>query len=661
MYGVPTIVRDPIRFPTAEQGNRNHPLPLDYDELSDAGQRLARLNAVSLQATPDEYLAAWQFFRRYYLAHEDAGFYDQFSESPSLHGQIVKDSVMRRAAAIVVPRGFAKSTILVEECTLLDVLSRPGMRVGFVKAKGAFVALAVSSMRRQLEHNAAIVDDFAHDFGGSLRPKRGDAVWDMHTLELTSRSVIWGIGIESKGRGLRSYKVVPDDVEHDPEGTTDRQALTEAFIYKLTRIYIPMLRRGSRLVLIGSLLDTDVFLYHVATTIEDPLFANKLWHRRVYGALDESGESVWKGAYPTEFLREQEIMMGPDGFAAEFLSNPAVRTDALLRVTPMTEYRIAGKSHAYLGAPHTSDALVEFTRTEGRVVSGAPEHLVETPTTAPLRKLLDDMLIFLTMDYAPTTSMRSDYSAIQVLGLDSRNDLWSLDLWVGRKTESVLLRIMWALAFRWQAKFVGVEAVGLQQSFVNQVVADRARLLTEERWVPRVIPIKYRSKASKETRIARLEWRFRLGKVKLPAHRRYEWPYRELFFEINHFSPNVRARHHDDALDTLSMSQELLTGRQARPHARNPAEETLVQALERGERYFPGTRVPLTLGLGPEQIPRSVLNTMREEHQRRQGANTLAAIRESIDADADAEQSLRDTQTALGLVGVDYYPEIYGD
>ena len=610
---IPTLVR-PIRFPGTSQGNLLYPLPADYRELSGDGQRQARINALCLQETPEDYVSAWSFFRNYYLKSPESHFYDQFMDSPPLHYHMIRDVALQDAAILVCPRGFAKSVIITEELSLMDVLVRPGFRIHIVKSKGDFVTDAMDKFRTQLEENPLIIEDF-----GGQRPKRGHGVWDYRHLRLNNHSHLFGLAIEGKARGGRTHRVVLDDVEYDPKETTDRRRLTREFVTKLTKVYIPMRRVGCAIWIIGTFLDRDLFLFHAATTQSDRRFQDDLWHRSVYGAEDEQGNSLWEEAYPTPWLRKQRILMGT-AYDAEYLSRPGVPERAVFKLGKACEYDIVvpdDKDISELHDPMDCEWEVFHTEVSQKVLDQDADR-VEVQKATPLCELLEGQYRFITVDYASSLSAEADYSAIQVLGLSQRNDLWSWDLWVGRRSENQLLRIIWRMARKWRVRVVGVEAVGLQQAFVHQVAADRERLIKEGIRAPAVVPIKYRTAASKETRIGRLEWRFTLGKVKLPVYRRHEWPYRELYYEIENFAPDSKTLGKDDPLDTLAMAQELIGGKDVAPNPRGIRPgETIVEMLGRGERYFPGGKIPLTTAMDINQIPRTIMERLRwEKHER---------------------------------------------
>ena len=92
-------------------GNPLWPLPADYGDLSIEGRKAARLNACCMQSTREEFVAAWDFFRNYYLRSQGRSWYVHgFHPSPKEHYLMVGDLAEYNLNALGAPRSFAKST-----------------------------------------------------------------------------------------------------------------------------------------------------------------------------------------------------------------------------------------------------------------------------------------------------------------------------------------------------------------------------------------------------------------------------------------------------------------------------------------------------------------------------------------------------------------------
>jgi hypothetical protein len=212
-----------------------------------------------------------------------------------------------------------------------------------------------------------------------------------------------------------------------------------------------------------------------------------------------------------------------------------------------------------------------------------------------------------TVDIAEGLTSRNDYRAAAILGYDSNNCLWILDLWLGRVRDSIFFRKIYELNRKWLTRAIGIEACGTQGSvaesmgeyvdeFTQQLTADAGR---EAIWVPRIAPIKYPARMSKGERIATLEWRFNTGKIKYPAHRANEWPFSALYEQTENFTKDLALLRFDDAIDVVAMSSFLVHTR-GRGTTTTPAKGTLLQQLKSGEPIVPG--LPILSGVNPAEI-----------------------------------------------------------
>ena len=85
------------------------PLPADYSDLTDEGQKQARMATLRDQGTPEKLVLAWDLFRRLYLVPTGEAFYKGgFKESPKFHYDMVHDLGQHARNAEAAPRGFAK-------------------------------------------------------------------------------------------------------------------------------------------------------------------------------------------------------------------------------------------------------------------------------------------------------------------------------------------------------------------------------------------------------------------------------------------------------------------------------------------------------------------------------------------------------------------------
>ena len=106
----------------------------------------------------------------------------------------------------------------------------------------------------------------------------------------------------------------------------------------------------------------------------------------------------------------------------------------------------------------------------------------------------------------------------------------------------------------------------------------------------------------------------------LPRHLRHAYPWSELYFQIDNFTEDLRLLAHDDAVDSLGMYPYVVNP-QGRYLEQKPDQlDTPIELLEKGELYFPGTRIPVMGGLNASQLTpaaRAGILAAREKRIRR--------------------------------------------
>lgn len=574
-------------------------LPPDYETLSMEGQKLARVNAIQLRETPDELVAAWRFLKRWYLmpdeeAEFDPSFYQDAVKACPMHEQWVYDVGRYSRNVIVAPRGFAKSTVIGKELPLLNMLGGRVYPSLIVLSKDDAVELRFTEFMIQIENNDRIKSDF-----GELKPAKGEAgSFNKHLLYLRNGAICVGTSIESINRGYRTKFLLFDDCEYDPENKTASDRLRAAFQSKFKRIFAPMIKRGSKVCAIGTSHRKDMFLYHMATAQDDPIFNDRTWNRKRYVAIQDDGTSSWEEANPLTFLEEQKATMGTAAFESEYMNNPTAEGSRSLTFNDNTcGYVVEG---AVGPEPFVCAAPCAWVDMERRNADTVP-----VPQRQPFMHQASKLFRMITVDYAYSDAPDSDNQVIHVLGTDRLNQIWSLDLWSGKVRTSALLDLIWMYAFRWNVRVIGVEAVMGQQALAAMVADRAAEMRSAGQNAPAVLPLKYKSK--KEERIAALGWRFERGLIKLPLHRRKEKSYGLLFSQIEGFvadQPNGGLPH-DDELDTLGMVQEIIQA--PRPDVKEVSglSDTQMRILK-GEK-FDAIGIPLVFHLPPEQITSDIV------------------------------------------------------
>lgn len=618
-YGRPSL-------PIAEKGTDNSPnkflavnLPPDYEALTEKGKRLARLNGVRLHGPdPVLFLRAWTLFDTYYLRQlPDGVFYKDMMKPSRYHSASVLDLAKYQLNAWAYPRGAGKSTLLGKGIPLFMSLARSSFDVLLILAKDAFVTKRFSSLMAMYEDNKFIVDDF-----GAMKPPRGAKVWNHSLLQLANGSSVTGMPVEGKMLGERPDLILPDDPEHDKTmvSNPNPESLRQAFERLLFGTVMPMLRLGSCLGWIGTLLDAQSFLSHVMYST-DKRFA--YWNRRVYGAFLADGSLFWEEWRNKEDLERLREMWGDEYFQTHMMNRPGAAGAGFLKVhDKFCTYSVEDIDEGYQHKPLASTAKLVATRP---VKTANPEVFEKEPSVRGFGSAVEGMFRFMTIDWAFTTGETSDFSCIHVFGYENGNvfkdTLWSLDMWLGKAAAATVTDIALKMAIKWRVRVIGSEAIGSQMGLTERLAYDWERLYGDIGWKPAVIPLR-NTTVSKDERIAGVQWRFDAFKIKLPIHKRNAWPYKELWYQIENFAVGKRRIPHDDALDTIAMcasiARPLSAGAKVGPgESRCPA----LDRIKAGELVDENTGLPWAGAIGEKEWPEA-LKTFRKRDWEETEANS---------------------------------------
>lgn len=580
------------------------PLPQDYEELSLAGKKQARLAVLHNQSTAFDFVVAWDFFRRCYLGGAGKLFYKNgFQESPDFHYDMVSDLWTHGRNAQAAPRGSAKSTVIGIEAPLLLSLTRPHYEMSLGLATDRLVEERFDKLIQQFTENELIIQDF-----GEMKPPRGRKIWNHHHLSLMNGAIIKGLSVMGKKRGGRPRLFILDDPENDPDSDSQAaaQTLVEKFEMIMFRQVIPMLESGSCIFWVGTLINRRSFLYH-AVRGDDPRF--DFWNRKVLQAIaydkddPEKIHILWPEKWPQDVLEARRDEIGPSAFASEYCNEPVSAQDRILVIDPRkNEYTVEGEFDwenplAHKGKIKWQERLME------------PGERVYKEYEKPYNELVTPMYRILLFDYGQGLSQYNDYSCIAILGFDTTNTLWILDMWLGRAKDATLLRMIYEKGLAWRPRVLGIEAVSIQMSFAEAVkeYIDDMESKMDTPWRARVFPITYPAKVTKAQRIQGLEWRFRPGKIKYPAHLAGKWPFDQLYQQTEDFTPDLALLPKDDAIDTISMSQYVVKNR----GGKFVREKKTPSLLERIRRNLPVVRgTPLLSGVPSQQITEEMIDLL---------------------------------------------------
>lgn len=586
-------------------GSPNYPLPPDYLRMDLEAQRVARMNAVCLQETPDDLVVAWNFFCDYYLGRSKAAdsiepllpknfFYKRRLPSPPLHNEMVRDMAAYPRTVCGAPRSSAKSTVVGKTLPLLLLLTRPYFDILSVLATDLLVKDRSNDLILQIEHNARIRADF-----GDMKPARGDGMWSKHKFSLKNGASLTGISLGGKMLGKRPDLILFDDPEYDPEGSTAGQSDPEKLADELERLLFdtldPMLdeateegEAGTVLYWVGTLVHHKALIHHAVTTTDDKRFTH-YYNRRIHDAETgpQAGQILWKEKWSLEFLARERDRLGPRSYNLTYMNKPMSGHTLLFDLVPRHFYKTDASPPFTYADPFQADCNISFVKTIHEPGKRPHAEIQEVPAADWLSR----MYRLCTVDPSRKRTARSDFACVIVVGFDQYNRMWVLDIHHAKRPGSEILDVMWDMCLKWRCHVAGIEDAGTQGELVERATTDLRRKSLEAKHVPRIVGVKYPAGIDKGERIASaLEWRFSQYWCLLPAGVEHLQHWKPLFHQIRNFTADLGHLKHDDAIDALGMTQYVPGRGRGRPkHLEAKKARSPLEHIRDGEVIDPDT------------------------------------------------------------------------
>lgn len=603
---------DPVRFASPEQGNELYPLPPDYSQLTEEGQRQARVNVIRMQETPDDLVYAWHFLRETYLKPLPPGawYTEDYHDSPPLHYQLVWDLGAYPRNVQSFWRGFGKSKVL-KEVYMCFLLGRAYFTILHIKSGDDFAEDDLRELMVQFEENEQLVRDF-----GQIKPTRGKGAWSAtNKLELTNGSKIWGRSIMSRMLGFRPRFVGCDDAEFDQQMRVAPRLLTEN-MKKLWKGHIrPMMEKGTSVLFLGTLNTRKSFLYHMAKASEndDPSVA---FFNRVVVPIEVNGVPSWD-RYTMEDLELIKDEVGLPEYCRMYLNDPGTEDERMLNLHHKFGYYTVDGSE-YLRNPLAASA--DMTSWQNMGEGKEPRRLVR-----PFGETASSMYRIMLADPIKKPSITSDWACLMVIGVERSADYsdhwWVLDLRCGRVADPVFFRWIWEMGVLWRPKIVAIESIGARHKLAQQIGSDLAEKASITGWMPRVFPVRYVGDMSNEDkgkgkRISGLTWRFEHNRIKYPRHLMGKHPWTMLREQTDNFTEDLHLLTHDDVIDTLAMTQFVINPKVTMSDLAEESEGNLMDLLAEGKVYFPGTKVPILAALNMQDLTPKAIAGMERKRNR---------------------------------------------
>lgn len=578
------------------------PLPPDYNELDEEGQRQARVNACRLWTHRGDkdyrtlaMVGGLRFFDKWYLQDDpDDGFVSEFYgvgewlPPPAFHDKLTSSLAANKYTVCSAPRGSAKSFWQKKVMKML-ALSCPMYAVQYVTSTNDLASKVGESVRHQFKVNERIAKDWDREMrSGRVWPKRGDAPQGESRFVLGNRSSVDCVSVEGKVRGVRPTLLLIDDAEGDGRtpGSVDR--MIEQFRHTLLSVLMPAAsKHRSSIFLLGTILSSRHFLnriLEVETVVENGEVVQRSveekfhkWYKLQVSAIEHDADgnprSCWPQMWPLdredarrqglsddiETLEDKKVAMGPRAFAAEMLGKPTNVQDSLFG-------EVTQERHSWWLENVDAESAVNPLASEAMICWNRFHRNKEMERIQlPLKQFVARYRMAVVCDPSFTANQTSDRAAVAVVAKTEHNELFVLDGWSAIADTGTQVQRAIAMGKKWACRNIHPELNG-SGSVLEQALRDEATVLSAggASYVPRVVG--FRSDwRSKTERIAGMEPMWCAGLVKLPWDRRNENGFvGRLVEQVEGFNPEALhgGLKRDDEIDAaFTMHRHVLKGR----------------------------------------------------------------------------------------------------
>jgi hypothetical protein len=634
--------------PIEKEGNPLYPLPPDYEELTDKGKRLARVNACRQWLIPGDpevtahrrIISTW-FFDKYYLHpdHEnnfESGFYDDAPlPTPQIHWDMSRQWALYRMNVTKAPRGCAKSTHCRKDM-LMCLLTAPLYSFVYATSSHDNAKHTGQIIRDQCYGNSRISDDFCESYKlETLKPTRGSRSTGIEYFYVNNGSWLRCVSAESRLRGLRPRRFRLDDPEYDEKASSQLQMFRDYMDRLLFKLAIPMvLRANTGIDWVGTFVSKRHYLWHAMLThtlggVEravDPRFDHwaRLGINAAYETEDGRMQSVWEEMWPSSIeskkkngwtnkisIEEMPSIMGAAAFNAEMMGRPGDSGEQFFQWDPSPS-----GPHAWWLDEADPEILATNPRNSTSTICWiSPKD--GTTVRKKLQEFLNESRLFITVDTAFSENSTSDRRVCTLMAHHPGNVLFVMDMWSDRKTDAILEAKAFEMADKWRCPVIHVEVVKESFKLYRRFLATLQTRLTEQMavgFVPAIKPLKIGT-MSKIEKIETLDIRFEHKLLKLPLFKRGSQPgISRLCDQIESFNPDAPGGglDKDDEIDTVSMSLFILRSNSVRKSLQEALEQNPMELLEKGITEIHG--MPIIGGMDLNQIPAALIRKMAD-HQ----------------------------------------------
>jgi len=383
------------------------------------------------------------------------------------------------------PREHGKTTVA-EAYILWNALFKKEKFILVIASSREMAVSILENIKDEFEENILILEDFGEQEG---------RVWKQDLMYLKNGVTIMAKGMDTKMRGLRRRETRPslillDDIMDDISANSP--ALREKIYKKFKRAVLP-LSRDAFIIVTNTILHEDDLPSRLLREIKEGKL--KDWTGIRFEAITPEGKALWPSRWPLEKLLKKKEQLGSIAFAQEYLNRPMSDEDRLFK-----------------------EEWLQFYED---------------------RELPENLKISAGVDPA-TGKQQGDYSAIVVVGKDTRGLMYILETYVKKVSPQKFMEALFDIHRRWKPRVIVFEEVAFQEVYKRFILEEGSKRGIH-------LPIKgVKPKGSKELRASKLSPLVENGLLKFKRNQH------ELIAQLVSFPKGT----HDDAVDALAYAVE---------------------------------------------------------------------------------------------------------
>lgn len=248
--------------------------------------------AVRIAVTKESHIMFFNFYFPHYVKYETAYFQEEMFN-------LTEDKKVKNLY-IVAFRGSGKSTIITTSYPIWAILGKQQKKFVLILCQTRNQAKQhMINLKRELESNQLLKNDL-----GPFQEESDE--WGSSSLVFSNMNARISVAsTEQSIRGLRHGAhrpdlIIGDDVE-DMASAKTKEGRQKTYDWLKGEV-IPTGDRNTKLVIVGNLLHEDSLLMHLKRDIEEGSSTGVF---KSYPLVDDKGEILWSGKYPT--LKDIEI------------------------------------------------------------------------------------------------------------------------------------------------------------------------------------------------------------------------------------------------------------------------------------------------------------------------------------------------------------------